>query len=230
MICGTQAASTALGRFARVALLVAAVAVMFPGGLAAQWRVEAWFGDAWNVPTELTLKQQDQPDIHIDADWSTRPWSPTWYYSGRIAHWSGDAGWGAEYMHHKLYLDNLPQQDVTHFRITNGVNHIIVQRLWRRRGWELSAGAGPTLVVPITIVRGKRYGERNGVFGSRYELGGATLHGSVARRLKLLPYTYGSLTAKGTISYLDVPIADGRATTMNYALHLQYGLSLQSKP
>ncbi len=220
----------ALRRVAHGGLLVVVLGAAFPARLIAQWRVEAWFGDAWNLPTELTLKQQGEPDIHIDADWSTRPWSPTWYYSGRLAHWSGDAGWGAEYMHHKLYLDNLPQQDVTHFRITNGVNHIIAQRLWRRRGWELSAGAGPTLVVPITIVRGKRYGERKGVFGSRYELGGATLHGSIARRLKLIPYTYGSLTAKGTLSYLDVPIAGGRATTMNYALHLQYGLSLQSRP
>ena len=225
----TYPSSTTPNRMVAWGWGVAIAAVLVPAPASAQWRVEAWFGDAWNVPTELTLKQAGQPDIDIDADWSTRPWSPTWYYAGRIARWSGNSGWGLEYMHHKLYLDN-PQQDVTHFRITNGVNHIIAQRLWRRGAWELSAGGGPTLVVPISVVRGKHYGLRDGIFGSRYEFGGATLHGSVARRLKLLPYTYGSVTAKGTVSYLDVPISDGRATTMNYALHLQYGISLQSKP
>ena len=50
----------------------------------------------------------------------------------------------------------------------------------------------------------------------------------VARRVKLFPYTRGSLTAKVTASYLDVPIANGDARTTNIALHLQYGLSLQS--
>ncbi|MES2124827.1 MAG: hypothetical protein V4503_09100, partial [Gemmatimonadota bacterium] len=67
-------------------------------------------------------------------------------------------------------------------------------------------------------------------FGSRYELDGAVISANLARRLKLLPYTYGSLSVKATIGYLDVDIADGHATTMNYALHFQYGLSLQSKP
>lgn len=198
--------------------------------VAAQWRVDAWFGDAWNAPTTLTLSQQGQPDITIDADWSTRPWSPTWYYAGRISRWSGNAGWGLEYNHHKLYLDNLPQPEVTRFRITNGVNHAVVQRFWRRRHWEIGVGVGPTYAVPISTVRNKSYGSRKGVFGSRYEFGGATVQGSVARRLKLLPYTYGNLTAKTTATYLDVPIAEGKAKTMNYALHLQYGIGFQSSP
>ncbi len=195
----------------------------------AQWRLEAWFGDAWNLPTELTVTQAGQPDIHIDADWSTRPWSPTWYYAGRVARWSGSSGWAVEYMHHKIYLDN-PTDEVTHFRVTNGVNNVLAERLWRKGAYELGAGLGPVFVVPISVVRGQRYGKRNGVFGSRYEFGGGTLQGSVGRRLKLLPYTYGSLTAKGTVTYLDLQVADGRAHTMNYALHLQYGLSFQSKP
>ncbi len=196
----------------------------------AQWRAEGWFGDAWNVPTTLTLSQQGQPDIAIDADWSTRPWSPTWYYAVRISRWSGNTGWGFEYNHHKLYLDNLPQPDVTRFRITNGVNHLLAQRFWRRRRWELGVGAGPTYAVPISTVRNKSYGTRNGVFGSRYEFSGATVQGSIARRFKIVPYTYGSLTAKTTATYLNVPIADGHAKLMNYALHLQYGIGFQSRP
>ena len=47
--------------------------------------------------------------------------------------------------------------------------------------------------MPITTIRGKRYGRSDGVFGSRYELDGAVISGNLARRLRLLPYTYGSL-------------------------------------
>ena len=87
-----------------------------------------------------------------------------------------------------------------------------------------------TLIVPFSTIRGKTYGRTEGIFGSRYDLGAASLEAGVARRLKLLPYTYGSLTAAGTATTISAKIADGRAKTINYALHLQYGLSLQSKP
>ncbi len=197
---------------------------------AAQWRVELWFGDAWNARTPLTFEQDGEADIRITPDWSTRPGRPTWYYSSRIAKWSGDRGWAFHYMHHKLYLDNPPRPEVEAFRITNGVNILLAERLWRRKGWEFAVGAGPALTVPFSNVRGRTYGKANGIFHSRYDLGGATVEAGVARRLKLLPYTYGSLTAKVTATKISAKIADGRATTMNYALHLQYGISLQGAP
>lgn len=217
------------GLLRKASLLAAVLGGLATGPLAAQWRAEAWLGNAANANSPLTIHQDGQADIKLTADWSTRPWRPTWYYSARISKWSGSSAWALEYMHHKLYLDNLPEPDVTAFRITNGVNHLLIERLWRTRGWEYGVGAGPLLAVPISTVRGKSYGRSMGVFGSRYELAGGVVGATLARRLKLLPYTYGSLSMKATVGYLDVNIADGDATTMNYAMHFQYGLSLQSK-
>lgn len=209
--------------------LSAAVLLVLPVSASAQWRVEGWFGNAFSIPTTLTLAQEGQPDIKVDAHWSTRPWRPTWYYSARIAKWSGNSAWAFEYMHHKLYLDN-PPPEVIRFRITNGINNLLVERHWRVSGWELGVGAGPALAVPVSTVRGKSYAKAEGVFHSRYELAGATVLGTVARRLKLLPYTYGAVAIKGTVTPLRVNIAEGHGSLINYALHLQYGLSLQSKP
>lgn len=204
--------------------------VLFASPLAAQWRLEGWFGEALNAGSTLTLSQEGQPDIVVDADWSTRPWRPTWYYSVRIAKWSGNSAWALEYMHHKVYLDNPPLPEVIRFRITNGINNILAERHWRVHGWELGVGAGPALAVPVSTVRGKALANADGVFGSTYELAGFTVMGTVARRLKLLPYTYGSFAIKATVTPLDVSIADGRGKLTNYALHFQYGLSLQGKP
>ncbi|MEO8479164.1 MAG: hypothetical protein ABI542_05965 [Gemmatimonadota bacterium] len=199
-------------------------------GLSCQWRVEAWFGDAYNLGTPLTIEQEGEPDLHINADWSTRPWRPTWYYSGRIAKWSGNSAWAFEYMHHKLYLDN-PPPEVATFRITNGINNLLVERHWRRGGWEFGVGGGPAWAVPLSRVRDKTYSRGGGgIFKSHYELSGATALATVARRLKLFPYTYGSFAIKTTFTHLDVNIADGRAHLNNVALHLQYGISLQSSP
>jgi hypothetical protein len=214
----------------RLGALTVLALLTFPAVTSAQWRLEGWFGDALNLRTPLVLEQDGQPDIDVDADWSTRPWRPTWYYSARVSRWSGNSGWAFEYMHHKLYLDN-PPPEVIRFRITNGVNNLLVERHWRTGNWEFGVGAGPSFAVPISTVRGKSYGQLDskGVFGSRYELAGGTVMGTVSRRLKLLPYTFGSLAIKATVTHLDVPIAEGRGKLNNVAIHFQYGLSLQSR-
>ncbi|MGD9525098.1 MAG: hypothetical protein AB7P61_15000 [Gemmatimonadales bacterium] len=211
-------------------LLTLVLLALPAGSVAAQWRLEAWFGDALNLKTPLTIEQQGEPDLRFDADWSTRPWRPTWYYSGRIAKWSGNSAWAFEYMHHKLYLDN-PPPEVSAFRITNGVNNLLVERHWRLGGVEVGVGAGPAFAVPISRIRGQVYARGGGgIFKSHYELAGATLLGTVAKRVKLFPYTAGSFAIKGTVTRLDVNVANGRAHLTNVALHFQYGLSLQSAP
>ncbi len=192
----------------------------------AQWRLSVWFGDAFNAHTPVTFSQAGQPDITTTANWSTRPWRATWYYSGRIARWSGNQAWAFEYMHHKLYLDN-PPPDVAYFQITNGVNNLLAEHLWRSHGWDYGVGAGPAFVVPISEVRGKEYDHADGIFESRYEFGGGTLQVNLQRPVRILPFFYGSLALKGTASYLRVRIADGHARLVNLALHLQYGISLQ---
>lgn len=203
-----------------------AMLTLFAGRAQAQWRLSVWFGDAWNARTPVTFSQAGQPDITTAADWSTRPWQPTWYYAGRIAKWSGNEAWAFEYMHHKLYLDN-PPADVGYFRITNGVNNLLAEHLWRSHGWDYGVGAGPAFVVPISEVRGKTYDFADGIFESRYEFGGGTLQVNLQRPLKLLPFLYGSVAVKGTASYLRVHIADGHARLVNLALHVQYGITLQ---
>jgi hypothetical protein len=127
-----------------------------------------------------------------------------------------------------MYLEN-PPAGVEYFRITNGVNFWMGERLWRRHGWEFGLAAGPVFLVPISKVRGQVYDKSDGIWGSQYELGGAVLSAEVERRVKLLPWVYGEVTVRGTASHLSANVADGKARMMNYALHLNYGLSLQSR-
>jgi hypothetical protein len=229
MVCPTSSAGCqrrASPFLALVGTAILVVAWVAPAG--AQWRLEAWLGQAWSVPSPVTFSQINQPAIRVNGDWSTRPFAPTWYYSGRIAKWSGDAAWAFEYMHHKIYLDN-PPPGVQVFQVTNGVNFLLAERLWRKHGWEFGAGAGPLYAVPVSSVRRLVYDNAHGIFHSQYELAGAAVQANLARRLRLLPFTFGSLSVKATGGYLHVHIANGHAVTSNFALHVQYGLSLQSK-
>ena len=60
-------------------------------------------------------------------------------------------------------------------------------------------------------------------------MAGPGLQINVARRLRLLPFAFGSLSLKATGAHLYMHIANGHAVTSNLALHLQYGVSLQSQ-
>ncbi len=117
---------------------------------------------------------------------------------------------------------------MSYFRITNGVNNLLAEHLWRSHGWDYGVGAGPAFVVPISQVRGKEYDHADGIFESRYEFGGGTVQLNLQRPIRLLPFLSGSLALKGTASYLRVRIADGHARLVNLALHVQYGISLQA--
>lgn len=191
----------------------------------AQWRLEGTLGDAWSLPSQVTFAQIGQPDIAETANWSTKPFRSTIYYGGRLVHWSGATGWGFEYTHHKLYLDN-PVPGVDYFRITNGVNLFVPERLWRIHSWELAAGGGPVFVVPVSSVRGAVYNHAHGVFGSQYDLGGAVAQAGIARRIRVISFLAGVASLKVTTAYLHVKIANGHAETWNFALHAEYGVSL----
>lgn len=215
-------------RVGRTGLLAAVGALFLAAPARAQWRVEGWLGDALNAPTTVTFNQANQPAITSRGNWSTRPFAPTWVYAVRFARWKGDAAWAFEYMHHKIYLDN-PPPEVAYFRVTNGVNFFLAERLWRRSGWEFGVGATPIFAVPVSEVRGLVYDNAHGIFHSQYELSGFGVQANLARRVRLLPFTYGTLALKATAAHLYLHIGEGHATTDNYALHVQYGISLQSR-
>jgi hypothetical protein len=215
-------------RFAWYALAISLLSFAAAAPVSAQWRVEAWLGDALNSHSRMTISQTGHSDLSISPHWSTKPWEPTWYYAGRISKWSSNHAWALEYIHHKVYLEN-PPAEVEFFRITNGVNFWMAERLWRKRHWEFGVGGGPVWVVPISKVRGLEYNKANGIFGSQYELGGAVISANVTRRVKLIPWVYGILSVKGTAATLKARVAEGNASLMNYALHVNYGLSLQTK-
>ena len=215
-------------RVGRSGALASLAAALLAAPAQAQWRIEGWLGDALNAPTAVTFSQANEPPITTRASWSTRPFAPTWVYAVRFARWKGDAAWAFEYMHHKIYLDN-PPPEVAYFRVTNGVNFFLAERLWRRSGWEFGVGATPIFAVPVSEVRGKVYDNAHGVFHSQYELSGVGGQANLARRVRLLPFTYGTLALKATVAHLYLHIGDGHAVTDNFALHVQYGISLQSR-
>jgi hypothetical protein len=185
----------------------------------AQVTIEYLQGTAFNVPTTLTIAQAGYPTISHSADYSTRPFDDRWYYDARVGYWKDDDnGWLVEFLHHKVYLDN-PPQEVESFEVTHGYNMVTLNRAWRRRKLTFQAGGGAVVAHSNSLVRGKERSIRE-----PYTLAGPTAQGAVGRSVAFTKWLFGSVEGKLTASWIRVPIADGQATVPNVAFHVLAGV------
>jgi hypothetical protein len=210
-------------------LLAALSAALTSRPLAAQkaWTAEFFAGTAFNAHTPLTIWQAGQPDIHVMAHWSTKPWYRAKYYAFRVTRWNGDRAWALDFTHHKLYLDN-PPPEVQHFEISHGYNLLHLSRVWRTHDWILSAGPGIVFTHPENTVRGlELFPESGGTLGGGYYLDGVSVMGAVGRQVKISGPLFATGLAKVTLSNVTTRVQDGEAEVPNVALHINIGMGMK---
>ena len=205
------------------------VGILLAAPVAAQTTVETqlFVGSAASASLPITITQDGQPDLHFTANWDTKPGRPTFYYAWRLGIWHGNRGWRLDHTHHKLYLDN-PPPEIQEFRITNGFNIVTVSRAFRRRHLTYSLGAGPVITYPISTVRGKKLDHDRGLGG--YLLSGASVIAMATREFPLVGGLALTLDARGSASYVRIPVVDGHASVPNMALHLHAGVGYRFGP
>jgi len=193
-----------------------------PSIAGAEWVFQISTGSAYSFPSPLKIKQDGEEDISLTAKYETRAWNTlAYYYDLRIAKWEDGRAWEFETLHHKLYLSNNPPE-VDYFAISHGYNLNTVNRAWLIRGWIYRVGAGFVMTHPETSVRGKKYDNEGGING--FHISGVTSQVAVEKRFDLGKKFFFSLEAKLTASYAEIPIADGRASVPNTALHGIFGV------
>ena len=200
---------------AALALLVA------PSPSQAQVTFEFYVGSAINVPTPLTITQSGFPDISETGHYAVKPFEDRMYYAARLGYWKGNTGWLLELLHHKLYLED-PPEDVESFEVTHGYNIITINRGWRPGGFVVLAGGGLVIPHSNSIVRGR---ERS--IDAPYTLAGVAAQGAVSRQLSLSSWLFGTVEGKVTAAWAKVPVVDGDATVPNIAFHGLVGLGVR---
>lgn len=190
---------------------------------AENWRLEVLGGSAYHARTPLTIEQQGEAEIDLDAKYHTRGFEAPPYYSIRLGRWKEDRAWELEMIHVKLFLKNKPPE-VENFSISHGYNLFMLNRAWEKSKWIYRIGAGVVIAHPEITVRGRRLPEERGLLDEGYDLAGPALQAAVARRFALTEKLFASLEGKVTASYFDVPIRGGSAKGANIALHGLFGL------
>lgn len=183
--------------------------------------VELFLGTAANLPTALTVRQEGEPEIELEARYDTRPLTSPFYYAVRFAFEGPKGAWELQLVHHKLHLSN-PPAAIQHFEITHGFNVLTLNRSFDARGVRLRVGAGIVLAHPESTVRG-RESAVGGVLDSGYSLTGPALLAGVGKAFEVATDLYVGAEVQLIGARARVPVAGGTATAANVAVHFLFG-------
>jgi hypothetical protein len=175
------------------------------------------------VPTTLTIDQSGEERMSFRAHWATRPYHDGPYFAARFGLWSRRSGWELQFLHHKIYLTNLPPE-IDQFEVSHGWNLITIQRASRGRVLDWRAGAGPVIAHAEGTVRGRDVDGGGGFFSHGYYLSGAGALVGTGKSLAISRRFFATAEGQVTLSWARIPIRTGHARTANVAFHLLFGL------
>jgi hypothetical protein len=204
-----------------IIIFILAALTLMPGTSDAKWVFQLGSGSAYNFTTPLDIRQDGEADINLSARYDTRAFSTfAWYFDMRIARWKNNHAWEFETLHHKLHLDNRPDE-VQRFDISHGYNLYTLNSAWLINNFIYRLGLGVVITHPETIVRNKEYNDKGGVNG--FHLSGVTAQAAMEKRFSVTEKIFVYLEAKLTASYATIPVGDGDASVPNAAIHGLFG-------
>lgn len=233
MSCLLNKADSIKVHLLNVCLLIGVVSMLFcVKGLAQnpKWSFELQGGVPYNIPMPLTIKQNNEPTIRLNARYSSEPFVSPGYYNWRLGHWKNGKSWEFEFIHHKLYLDNKPPE-VQEFSISHGYNIVVVNRAFEKMAFEkipfiIRIGAGVVLAHPEITVRGEALSQDGGLFGWGYYISGPVLNIVVAKRFYIIEQWFVNTELKFNPSYARVPVAGGHAKFWNMPITFAFGMGI----
>ncbi len=219
-------------RYLRLFLLAGVLTMGFgEKGLAqiSKWSLELQGGVPYNIPMPLTIKQENEPGIRLNARFRSEPFVSPGYYNLRIGRWKNGKSWEFEFVHHKLFLDNKPPE-IQEYSISHGYNIVVVNRALEKNiknfPFVLRLGAGVVLAHPEITVRGQTLAQDEGLFGWGYYISGPVLNIAVAKRFYIVEQWFVNTELKFNPSYARVPVAGGHAIFWNMPITFAFGMGI----
>lgn len=213
----------------QIVIILAIIVLCFHAQAQSRWLFELQGAEVYNVPLPLNIRQQGYPDIKLTgARYHTEPFTLPVYYDGRLSRWQDDQSWEIEFIHHKIYLQNRPDE-VKKFNISHGYNFLFINRGFDRHILRYRVGAGVVIAHPESEVRGLSFGSSTDDNDWGYYLAGPAVHASVNKPFYIGDWFFINAEARTTFGYASVKVARGRADVYNLAFHLVLGVGVEVK-
>lgn len=188
-----------------------------------QWIYDHQIGQAFQLPSDLTIQQDGEPNININAEWETKSFEMPPYWSIRNGVWKQSKAWEYELIHLKVYLKDLPTE-VQRFSISHGQNLFYVNRAWLVGSLIYRWGVGVTISHPEVTVRHVKTPETGGFGDLGYQISGAATQLSVQYANSFHKKWDGSLEGKLFASYSDIRLEQGTAQVTLFGAQVLAGI------
>lgn len=178
------------------------------------WELSAALGMSYSLDQTITVTQNNRPDLLVDGQRESKPFSSPFYYALRVGFWWENQAIELEGIHHKIYVEeNLPDP-LEKFEITDGYNLLYLNYAY---AWQDSiifrAGIGSVIAHPDIIIAGER------TLGG-YQFAGLTGQVAIEKELALTSHWLIALEGKLSYSQANIDISNGSIDAPDTALHL----------
>lgn len=214
----------------RTLLLVSSISFFKVSAQKATYSFEYHLGVAYNIPAPLSVYQEDEEALHLNAYFDSESLQIPLYWNFRFARFKNNKSWEFEAIHHKLYMIKNPNE-IQNFSISHGYNIMSILRsqkvtLFKKQGFIFRYGLGTVLAHPESTIRGKKLNEQNGIFGSGYYISGPVLNLGFAKRFYFSKRYFFNTEFKLYPSVSKVPVFNGHAVFWNVPVAFIFGIGI----
>jgi len=171
----------------------------------------------------LTIKQDNYAPVKLQAKFASEPFTLPLYVDSRVIRWKNRKLWEAEFLHHKLYLQNTTPE-VEKYNISHGFNMLMINRGFDHQKFQYRFGGGIVLSHPESKIRGKEFGDSDDNWDLGYYISGPVINLALGRQMHLNKRIYINAESKTTLAYGRIKIAEGNSDVYNIAFHLILGI------
>ena len=195
------------------------------------------YSESFNSSFLMNLEGRDNIRMS-NAKWRGNSMKDSLYYAMKLDFWKNHKAWGLEWVHHKTYLKNRPQ-DIQHFSLSDGYNLLYLNRTFKVNRFKnrffknshLRFGFGLVFGHPDVRIEGReRFFMKGGIEGSY--LCGVTSQIAFDKWVWELPTHFLTLETKFSASWARPPVSENRreyAVYPNYAIHFILGVGNKPK-
>ena len=187
-------------------------------------------GDACNLDQDISISRENASNINFKASFKTNGLKSPQYYSIRFRQYIKKKNLEFEFIHHKLYVEDLPSQ-VDKFEVSDGYNLVLVNILNNiKDNIYYRIGIGTVVVHPDIMIDGEtNYVKGGGLipkfWTDGYHWGGISSQASLSYKNKISSKVQFNLETKFVYAYTEIPVVSGSFTLQNLSVHFLAGLS-----
>ena len=201
--------------------------------------IDISLGNAFNLNQNLSINRNGEEDINLNASFKTNGLRSPQYYSIRFGREVKGKNFEFEFIHHKLYLDEISADNgssetvdlIEKFEVTDGYNLLMINlknSVHNNIGYRV--GLGTVVSHPDIIIEGEtNYVQGGGLipkfWTDGYSWSGVSSQFSIFLNKELNDKIHYNIEGKAVMAKTKISIVDGSFDLPNISLHILLGIS-----